>query len=422
MILVGNSRAGGQNLAHHLMSPENELVTVHSVDGFAADDLHGAFKEAEAISRGTRCRKYLFSLSLNPPANETVETKVFEDAITHAEQALGLTGQPRATVFHEKHGADGNLRRHCHVVWSRIDTEAMKAVPMDHSKLKLNGVAKELYLEHEWDIPKGFINPALRDGKNLTLAEWQQAKRFGKDPREVKAIFQNSWQQSDSKAAFTHALHERGLTLARGDRRGFVATDMHGKVYPIARWVGIKAKDVRTRLGDAKDLPSLEQAKEQLADRLTPIVEKLRDQEEEKLAALQAKQEQEKAAAQAKADAQRQLQKQWQEQRETKEAQKRQDRFNTGARGFVDRLSGVHKRTDAENRLEAYRKAKRDQSQRDALIAKQQNQADRLDALREKQLEKPRAISNSLQYDRSRLDSLRNREGQTPQGMDGPER
>lgn len=34
-------------------------------------------------------------------------------------------GQPRAVVFHEKEN-----RRHCHVVWSRIDTEAMKAIPM----------------------------------------------------------------------------------------------------------------------------------------------------------------------------------------------------------------------------------------------------------------------------------------------------
>ncbi len=109
-------------------------------------------------------------------------------------------------------------------------------------KLRLKELAKDLYLEHEWDMPKGFIDPKLRDPKNLTLAEWQQAKRFGKDPREVKAIFQDSWKRSDNKAAFAHALKEHGLALARGDRRGFVATDMKGKVYPISRWVGISPK------------------------------------------------------------------------------------------------------------------------------------------------------------------------------------
>ena len=67
MIMVGNSRGNGQNLAQHLLSPDNERVNVHAVDGFMSDDLHGAFKEAEAVSKGTRCKKYLFSLSLNPP-------------------------------------------------------------------------------------------------------------------------------------------------------------------------------------------------------------------------------------------------------------------------------------------------------------------------------------------------------------------
>ena len=51
MIMVGNSRSGGQCLANHLVSAENERVTVHSVEGFASDDLHGAFKEAEADNK-----------------------------------------------------------------------------------------------------------------------------------------------------------------------------------------------------------------------------------------------------------------------------------------------------------------------------------------------------------------------------------
>lgn len=32
---------------------------------------------------------------------------------------------PRATVLHEKKNADGHIRHHCHVVWSRIDTTEM---------------------------------------------------------------------------------------------------------------------------------------------------------------------------------------------------------------------------------------------------------------------------------------------------------
>lgn len=417
MILVGNSRAGGQDLARHLMSAENERVYLHSIEGFASDDLHSAFKEAEAYSRGTRAKKYLYSLSLNPPANENVGVDVFEDAIGKAERTLGLSGQPRAIVFHEK-----NDRRHAHVVWSRIDTESMKAIPMNYPKLKLKELAKELYLEHEWDMPKGFIDPKLRDPKNLTLAEWQQAKRFGQDPREVKAVFQDSWKRSDSKAAFANALKEHGLMLARGDRRGYVATDMHGKVYPIARWVGIKSKEAKARLGDANELPSLDEAKEQLADRLTPAVERLQREQQEKLAAQKLQQEKEKTAAKVKAEAQRQMQIQWQKQREQVEVQRQKDRFNKGVRGVVDRVTGQHAKTKQTNALEAFRNAKRDEKQRDALISKQQDSRARLKALHEKRLEKPKEIERSLKTDTQRLENLRNREKNTPRGLDGLER
>ena len=88
MIFVGNSRANGQNLARHLMSPENEHVTVQEISGFAGDDLSSAFKEAEATARGTRCQKYLFSLSLNPPASQKVGTETFLQTISQAEERL----------------------------------------------------------------------------------------------------------------------------------------------------------------------------------------------------------------------------------------------------------------------------------------------------------------------------------------------
>lgn len=67
----------------------------------------------------------MFSLSLNPPGHETVSIDEFEAAIEATEVKLGLQGQPRAIVFHEKDG-----RRHARVVWSRIDAGKMKAINM----------------------------------------------------------------------------------------------------------------------------------------------------------------------------------------------------------------------------------------------------------------------------------------------------
>jgi len=121
MILKGSQRAGGTQLAIHLLkTEENEHVEIHEVSGFVSDTPTDAFKEAYAISRGTKCRQFLFSLSLSPPERESVPISVFEQAIIDIEKKIGLAGQPRVIVFHEKEG-----RRHAHCVWSRIDIDKM---------------------------------------------------------------------------------------------------------------------------------------------------------------------------------------------------------------------------------------------------------------------------------------------------------
>lgn len=272
MILVGNQRGNAKNLALHLTKDENERVVIDDLRGFASNSLSGAFQESYAISKGTRCKQHLYSLSFNPPKDEDVTPEVFRDAIERAEQRLGLTGQPRAIVFHEKRGMDGEVRRHAHAVWCRIDPENMRAVQLSFTKRKLQNLSRELYLEHGWQMPRGFVRAQEADPRNYTLAEWQQAKRAGKDPEQLKAMFQDCWAISDSQATFTHALRERGYILARGDRRGFVAVDHKGEAYAISRWTGFKAKQVRERLTKGDALPDKDavhaQATKIVADRL----------------------------------------------------------------------------------------------------------------------------------------------------------
>ena len=103
MILVGNRRGGSDNLTAHLLNvQENEHVELHEVRGFMAEDLGGALHEAYGISRGTRCKKFLYSLSLSPPETESVPIDVFEAAINRIEKQLGFTGQPLRLSFMRK--------------------------------------------------------------------------------------------------------------------------------------------------------------------------------------------------------------------------------------------------------------------------------------------------------------------------------
>ena len=270
MILKASQRSGGQQLARHLLNDkDNDHVEIHEIRGFVASGLQGAFNEAYAMSRGTRCQQYLFSVSLNPPESERVPVDVFEAAIRAIEKKLGLSDQPRAIIFHEKQG-----RRHAHVVWSRIDVNRMRAINLPHFKLKMRDISRQLFLEHGWKLPQGLMNSDARNPLNFSLAEWQQAQRMNVDPRVVKAIVQECWAASDSGAAFMSALKEHGYYLAQGDRRGHVVLDWRGNVFAVSRAIGITAKDLRAKLGEADQLPTVGEIEHDLSDKFSQKIKR----------------------------------------------------------------------------------------------------------------------------------------------------
>nr|GGH91887.1 hypothetical protein GCM10011355_00090 [Aquisalinus luteolus] len=341
------------------------------------------------MSQATKAKKYLFSLSLNPPENEQVRTEAFESAIACVEKELGLTGQPRAIVFHEKEG-----RRHCHAVWSRVDGEALKVIPMDFHKKKLQAVARELYLEHGWQMPRGFIREEPSDPKNFTLEEWQQAKRRGQDARQMKAVFQESWAISDTKASFSHALKEHGLILARGDRRGFVAVDRHGEPYAIARWVGVKTKAVREKLGDADGLPSIEEAMKLHVNEMKPAFDRWSGELKGQAATLKAVQDKQRQALITKQRQERAALREKLDQRRIEEAKARQARFRKGLRGLWDRLRGEHRSIAKRNERETLACESRDREEKDRLVFAQLS--DRR-ALRDRQREQIELLNTRRQ-------------------------
>ena len=371
MILVGNQRGGARDMAIHLMKPENERVEVAELRGFVAQTLDGAFQESYAISRGTQCKQFLFSLSLNPPKDAEVSDDQFMAAITKTESKLGLSGQPRAVVFHEKRGDDGMLRRHAHAVWSRINVDEMKAIELPHSKRKMQDVSRDLYLEHGWKMPRGLAVSGACDPRNFTLAEWQQARRIKEDPREIKAVFQDAWAISDSKAAFDHALKERGYWLAKGDKRGYVAVDRHGEVHNVAKRVGVRTKAVRERLGDMDALPSVADAKIELAramqTKMADFQREVVDREENEKREAARKREALKVRQSAERDAFQQAAKL----RQQAEQQERESRLRKGLLGLWDRIRGERKRTLERNAQEVTKAQQRDKKERDQLTAVQ---------------------------------------------------
>lgn len=247
----------------------------------------------------------------------------------------------------------------------------MKAVNLPHFKRKLTDLSKELYLEHGWQLPNGLAHAGGKSPLNFTLAEWQQARRLKIDPREVKQIFQDAWARSDNATSFGNALAERGYFLAKGDRRAFVAVDVNGNVFDASRWIGIKTKDAREKLGGIQPLPKVEVVQRELAQRMTTQLRGYLDQAAEKQARdLKPLMDAKRELVQAQRS-ERALLKTKQEERWKQETAARAARLRKGMGGFWDTLTGKAASIRKSNEIEAVAGMKRDGAQRMALIEAQ---------------------------------------------------
>ena len=370
MIIKGSQRGSGVNLASHLMkADDNEHVLVHEIRGFASDNLHDAFREAEAISLGTKCEQYLFSVSVSPPPSGNVSVEMFEDTFDRIEKQLGLEGQPRAIVFREKEN-----RLHAHGVWSRIDANTMTAKQLSFFKMKLFELSRDLHLELGYEMPKGMANKGERDPTNFSLAEWQQAKRQGIDPRWLKKPVQDCWASSDDNRSFQNSLQERGLFLAKGDKRGHVLLDHEGEVYSLARMLGVKSKDVRARLGDPEKLQSVADTKKLIARKMTPAIRRHIEESRERFRDRsnqlgEYKTEMTKLHRKAREKLDQKQKREW-----DAETLARAKRLPKGLRGLWHRLTGKYRQVRSQNEKEANATRQRHAEERQALIQAQRTQ------------------------------------------------
>ncbi len=269
MIIKGKSVGGGDRLATHLTRADtNERVLVKELRGVAAEDLRGALLEIEAVSAGTRTTKPFYHASINTEAHERLTDEQRAHAIDTLEEKLGLTGQPRVVVIHEKKG-----REHCHIVWSRIDLDRMAAISDSHNYRKHEEVARALELEFGHERVQGAHvgrDGAERPKRTPSHAEMLQAERTGISLDEVRAKITELWRSTDSGKDFAAGLAEAGFVLARGDRRDFVVIDPRGGTHSLSRRIeGANAKDVRARMADidASRLPTVAEAKQIQRDR-----------------------------------------------------------------------------------------------------------------------------------------------------------
>lgn len=261
MIPFASQRGGGEDLATHLLNEyDNEVAALDQLRGAVASDLHGAFKEWEVLARTlTRCEKYLYSLSINPdPRQGPLTHEQYMDYIGRTEEALGLTGQPRAVVFHTKYG-----REHCHVVWSRIDAQEKKAVHLAFDHEKLMRVTRSFARDHGLKLPPGYEKS--RGTGQETLYEREQQRQTGLSKADHIRHVTQAWQHSDDARSFVQALSEKGYILATG-KRPYILVDIYGGMNALPKLIDdkeVRTADIRKFLErdfPPESLPSVEEA------------------------------------------------------------------------------------------------------------------------------------------------------------------
>ena len=112
-------------------------------------------------------------------AEERITAEQWRATINRLGEKLGLSGQPRVVVMHEKHG-----REHVHVVWSRVDGASMKAIADSFNYRAHEEVAREMERAFGHEHTQGAHverDDVARLDRTLSHRDRQQSERTGID-------------------------------------------------------------------------------------------------------------------------------------------------------------------------------------------------------------------------------------------------
>jgi len=260
MIAKGNPHNDGPYLARYLAADSKgiERAELAELRGFATENVFDAFALGQLMAEGTRCEQPFFHVQVRLPKGEELTREQWHKVADRIERRLGFHDQPRAIVFHQKKGQE-----HMHLVFSRIDTDTMRAIDPGLYKRKLKEICRKLEIEMGLQQVKNDRDP---DEKTQPAArpEYEQSRRLKTDLKAIRESIRDCWDKSDNGCSFVAALNEKGFVFARGDRRDFVIVDQNGGYHALSkRIIGVTTKDASGRLADIDkaSLPSVAQAK-----------------------------------------------------------------------------------------------------------------------------------------------------------------
>ena len=267
MIVKGGSRAAPAQLAYHLQRTDtNGRVKIIELNALA-DTLEAAFYDWQLMSEGTRGAKGLYHANIDPDRKYAMTDEQFKRSVEILEEELGLQGQPRAVVMHEKHG-----REHIHVVWCRTDWEKGILKRDNNNYLAHERASQRMELEFGHEAVPG--KHAKRDRRKqpefprqeFDFLEAQMAERSSLTPAERKEQMTAMKAAAANGQELKRALEGAGYILAQGDR-GYLVVDEAGVHSVLSRNISLKKDETEKFMVDVPldSLPTVEQAQEMQA-------------------------------------------------------------------------------------------------------------------------------------------------------------
>tara|TARA_R110000823_G_scaffold198080_5_gene329185 strand:+ start:452 stop:2317 length:1866 start_codon:yes stop_codon:yes gene_type:complete len=237
-----------------MRTDQNERVDILEFDETsAAPTIEAALLEYQLLATHLTSAKHgLYETSLSPRHNETLTHQQWEQAVDILADQLGLSGQPRIVVLHQKNG-----REHVHAVFQRTDTETMRVISDSHNYPAHELAARQI--EKTFDLEPSFgvftrEQDEPRPEQTFTRAEHQKAERTGISAEERKAEITELYREAKTGREFIDNLEENGYYLARGDKTNiFMVVDPQFEAHRLSTCLkGVKMSEVKALLHPLK--------------------------------------------------------------------------------------------------------------------------------------------------------------------------
>lgn len=255
MVIKGKSCGHATKLARHLMrTDQNERIQILELDETsAALTIEAALLEYQTLATHlTDATHGLYETSLSPRHNETLTPEQWEQAVDILADQLGLTGQPRIVILHQKKGPE-----HVHAVFQRTDTDKKQVISDSFNYPAHELAAREIEIAFGLEQTVGAHTRKKdehRSEQAFNRADHQKAERSGIDAGALKEKIARLYQEAETGRKFIDALEESGFYMARGDKANiFMVLDPQQESHRLSTVLkGVKMSEVKAFLHPIK--------------------------------------------------------------------------------------------------------------------------------------------------------------------------